>query len=171
MQARKNGRTASTCWAYMMPLGRALSTISEGRSGKSRDFAPIVWSNQRELLTLVQRFRAATALGAEDAYRRHRHTAGQSSGDPVEDVRAAREALWYTHSLALADAYIERLERAIDERPQGKGGWQVVSQLEKMYAEFAAHHDNPPAGMAIEVEPRTMPAAESIVSETLFSKD
>lgn len=121
---------------YAKGLGRAalgltrserISLLHQANVGGRQKFPPIVWSNQRELLTLVQQFRAATALGAEDAYRRHRHTAGQSSGDPVEDVRAAREALWYTHSLALADAYIERLARAIDERPQGKGGWQVVS--------------------------------------------
>jgi hypothetical protein len=123
---------------------------------RSRGPAPIVWSNQRELLTLVQRFRAAVLRSAVDA----------QTSNPADEVLA-----WYARSLALADAYIERLERAIDERPQGKGGWQVVSQLEKMYAEFAAHHDNPPAGMAVEVEPRTMYAADPSVSETLFSKD
>lgn len=124
--------------------------------GKPRPFTtPIVWSEQREMLDAMRQFRAAMALGEADAARRHRHVMGQVSGDPAEDVRAAREAAWYARSLSLADAYIERLARAISERPQGKGGWQVASQLERMYAEFAAHHDNPPPGMAVEVEQKT----------------
>lgn len=175
----KHGR-GQDIGTYSKGLGRAAlgltkseraSLLHQSNVDKRQKFAPIVWSEQREMLDAMRQFRAAMALGEADAARRHRHLAGQVSGDPVEDVRAAREAAWYARSLALADAYIERLARAISERPQGKGGWQVVALLEKMYAEFAAHHDNPPAGMAVEVEPRAMPAAESIVSETLFSKD
>lgn len=147
-------------WQYAVGYQRTGELNREWKANrgnaKRSNLAPIVWSERRELLTLVQRFRAAVLRSAVDA----------QTSNPADEVLA-----WYARSLALADAYIERLERAIDERPQGKGGWQVAAQLEKMYAEFAAHHDNPPAGMAIEVEPRTMYAADPSVSETLFSKD
>lgn len=147
-------------WQYAVGYQRTgeLNREWKANRGKAKrsHLAPIVWSNQREMLTMMRQFREAMALSAEDANRRYRHTMGQpSSGDPIEDVRAASEVMWYARSLSLADAYIDRLSRAIDERPQGKGGWQVASQLEKMYAEFAAHHDNPPPGMAVEVEPKT----------------
>jgi|GEM_PF-6481139 len=109
-------------------------------SRRARGFPPIVWSNQRELLEMVRQFRSAVFQSA---------VAAQTNSPSDEALE------WYARSLALADAYIARLARAISERPQGKGGWQVTQQLEKMYAEFAAHHDNPPPGMAVEVEPKT----------------
>ncbi len=159
----KNKNIHSQQWTYALGHG-GMATMAQlldvrrllGQSRKSRPFtAPIVWSQQREMLEAMRRFRAAVLRSAVAAQTGH-----------SEEVLT-----WYARSLALSDDYIERLARAIDERPQGKGGWNVMSQLGKLYEEFAAHHDNPPAGFEVEVESRTMFATDPSVSETLFSKD